>query len=189
MRFLILFVLVNLTLQAQSKLYPNINPITKLEQTLEDNTLKLSDPEKIITKVVLYNKKTLENTLFENSSRRMEISLNELPSGSYTVMTYLGGDIIVFRVDVDTQSIDVPEVIDEVLKITEKPIKYYRIIETVNYGHTGSRSRFNVFTEERKNKLIQKNKYDLTTKTGKGNTLEVYVVYQDKSEELIYKTE
>lgn len=178
-------------LNAQSKLYRNNDPSISLEQTIVDNTLSLSDPEGIITQVFLYNKETLERTIFENTSNNIDVNLNEILPGPYTVMVYLNGDIIVFRIDVRlglTKKIkEVVEPIDVALMSEEKPIKYYRVVSTVN--HRFSVSKFNVFTEKRKNNLIRKNIFDLVTYTGKKNTLFLYAVFADNSEELVYETE
>lgn len=189
--FFFIALLSAIGLNAQSKLYRNNDPSISLEQTIVDNTLSLSDPEGIITQVFLYNKETLERTIFENTSNNIDVNLNEILPGPYTVMVYLNGDIIVFRIDVRlglTKKIkEVVEPIDVALMSEEKPIKYYRVVSTVN--HRFSVSKFNVFTEKRKNNLIRKNIFDLVTYTGKKNTLFLYAVFADNSEELVYETE
>lgn len=190
-KILIFIALSAVGLNAQSKLYSNNDASISLEQSILDNTLSLSEPESIITKVFFYNKETLDRTIYDNVSNSIDINLDELLPGLYTVMVYVDGDIIVFRVDVRLGVKDkIKDVIlpmEVALELEEKPIKYYRVISTVN--HQYSQSKFNVFTEKQKNNLIRKNVFDLVSYTGKKNTLVLYAVYNDNSEELVYETE
>ncbi|WP_396602321.1 hypothetical protein [Algibacter sp. R77976] len=190
-KILIFIALSAVGLNAQSKLYPNNDASISLEQSILDNTLSLSEPESIINKVFFYNKETLDRTIYDNVSNSIDINLDELLPGLYTVMVYVDGDIIVFRVDVrlgvKDKIKDVIQPMEVALELEEKPIKYYRAISTVN--HQYSQSKFNVFTEKQKNNLIRKNVFDLVSYTGKKNTLVLYAVYNDNSEELVYETE
>lgn len=181
-------------LNAQSKLFPNVEGSSKMEQTLAGNTLSLIDPDFIIYKVILYNKETLEPKEYENHSKSIDIDLNNFQSGLYTGMIYVNGNIVVFNVEVEPLDlngiVEVAEVIDEVkptLNIEEKTIRHYRVISTIYSRY--NLSQFNVFSEARKNDLIRKNALDLKTATGYKNTTIIYAVYTDNTEQLIYETE
>jgi len=180
-------VMFTIGLNGQSKLLPNIGESFKLEQTLKDNVLSLKDSEHIINQVLLYNKKTFERTTYENDSKSISINLNDIESGLHTGMVYVNGDIIVFNVDVKTTNLS--ENIDNTefsTKTKEKIIKHYHVISTIHYNNNVS--EFNVFNEKRKNELIQRNIFDLTSRTGKKNKLVIYAVYADYSEAVIYET-
>ena len=202
-------VLCAMGLNAQSKLLPNIHASLNLGTTLVDNTLGLSDSKYVINKVLLYNKETTEQTVFENQAKNIDIDLDRLKTGAYTAMVYINGDVKVFNIDIvglglnetydssyaaeqakpakrDLSIAKTIEAVEAPVEVVEKKIKFYRIVSTVSY--TYSLSRFNVFSEERKDILIRKNTLDLATSTGKKNTLVVYAVYLDKSEEVIYDT-
>jgi len=168
-----------------------------------DNTLRLSDKQHKINKVLFLNKESFKQDVYENDSQSIDIDLSELVPALYTVMAYLDGDIVVFRVEVrlglkykmkefvqpkakeDVVAFVKPNTID--LRVESKSVKYYKVISTVS--HMYNKSVYNVFSEKRKNNIIRKNVFDLTSYTGKKNTLILYAVYSDGREELIYKTQ
>ena len=208
-KILIAFALFTLGLNAQSKLQPNIHASLNLGQTITDNTLSLEDSKYVINKVLLYNKETLEQRVFPNQAKSIAIDLDQVKTGVYTAMVYVNGDVKVFNLDIVGLSssenyetteaaevavlkekkpavVEVVEVPEAPVEVKEKKIKFYRVVSTVAFKY--SSSKYNVFTEKRKDALIRKNELDLTTRIGKKNTLVVYAVYLDRSEEMIYDT-
>ncbi|XMO88249.1 hypothetical protein AAFN75_08125 [Algibacter sp. AS12] len=186
-KVLIVILLSTLTIKGQSKLFPNIGSDFHLEQAVVNNNLNISHPKHIITKVFLYNKATFERTTFENHSNAISVDLNQVEPGMYTTMVYTNGDIIVLKLKVVNdylkRSIEPTEAVAEV---EEKTLKFYRVVASINGT---SVTRYNVFTEERKNELIKKNIFDITTYTGRRNTLVLSALYTDGSEEVVYETE
>jgi len=190
-------------LNAQSKLFPNNDVLISLKQVIVENRLNLSDESHVITKVLFLNKETFRQDVYENESNSFEIDLATLTPGLYTVMAYLDGDIVVFRVEVrlglklkmkefikpksndNAVALVNPSTVD--VKVKDKTVKYYKVISTVS--HMYNKSEYNVFSEKRKNNIIRKNVFDLTSYTGKKNTLILYAVYLDGRQEIIYKTE
>ncbi|MEP3838323.1 MAG: hypothetical protein ABJM36_11780 [Algibacter sp.] len=186
-KVLIILVICTFSIKAQSKLYPNIGADINLEQTIIENQLHISHPKNLITRVFLYNKSTYERTTFENHSNAISVDLNNVVAGLYTAMVYTNGDVIVLKLDVKNngliKSVQSSETVE---KSEEKIIKFYRVVASVNGTST---TRYNVFSEARKNDLIKKNIFDITTYTGRRNTLVLSAVYSDDSEEVIYETE
>jgi hypothetical protein len=187
-KVLIIVLLCAISLNAQSTFYPNNRPTLSLEQSLLDNTLSLAEPEHIINNVIFYNRETLERKIYENNSKSIDINLDDIKNGLYTAMVYVNGDIIVINVDVKGSRLNKNiETSAALSKPEEKMVRLYRVIYTVHYKY--SERKFNVFTAERKNNLIRKNIFELTTSNGKRNSLVIYAVYLDNSEALIYETE
>ncbi|MWW24060.1 hypothetical protein [Algibacter lectus] len=208
-KILIAFALFTFGLNAQSKLQPNIHASLNLGQTITDNTLGLRDSKYVINKVLLYNKETSEQRVYQNQAKSIAIDLDQVKTGVYTAMVYVNGDVKVFNLDIvglssseNYETTEAAEVavlqekkptVEEVVEVPEAPvevkdkkIKFYRVESTVAFKY--SSSKYNVFTEKRKDALIRKNELDLTTRIGKKNTLVVYAVYLDRSEEMIYDT-
>lgn len=195
-KILIVIMLCAFGLNAQSKLYPNTSSVVKLDQSLVNNTLSLSAPASSIDRVLLFNKETLERIAYDNGSSGIDIDLDKVPAGVYTTMVYLNGDIIVFRIDVKNDGIEEEvedaaiveiEKVEEVAVVEkEKVIKFYRAVEALNNG--ASVSRYNVFTEKRKNDLIARNLLDIASYTGRKNKLTLKAVYMDRSEAVVYET-
>jgi len=180
-------VMCTLGLHSQSKLLPNIGGSFKLEQTLKNNLLSLKDSEHTINQVLLYNKETFERTAYQNDSNTININLDEIKSGLHTAMVYVNGDIVVFNVDIKPTNLsENNDETDFALKTKEKIVKHYHVISTTYYKYNVS--EFNVFSEKRKNELIERNIYDLTTRSGKKNKLLIHAVYADYSEAVIYET-
>ncbi|GAA4234964.1 hypothetical protein GCM10022291_15650 [Postechiella marina] len=174
-------------LKAQSRLYPNNSNKIKLKQVLLGNTLSLQDPEYNINKVLLFNTETLERIEYDNESQAININLDEVLRGLYTAMVYVNGNIIAFKLIVknDGSLLKTASKKSE-LDATEKTVRFYRVVATLN---NGSRvSRYNVFSEEQKEILIKRNLYDLGSYTGKKNTLLLTAVYIDRSEAVVYET-
>ncbi|SFC88631.1 hypothetical protein [Algibacter pectinivorans] len=194
-KVLIIILISSLSLKAQSKLYPNTGNDFNLEQSIVDNTLSISHPDYVITKLFLYNKSTFKRTTFDNYSNNIAVDLNKMESGMYTVMVYTNGDIVVlklkvvndnFKEDIEpTEAIVKTEEIEDTKEIEKRTLKYYRVVASINGT---SISKYNVFTESRKNGLIKRNKLDVKSYTGRKNTLIVSALYTDGSEELIYET-
>lgn len=187
-KYLIITLFFAFSLNAQSKLFPNYNSSTDLEQKIVNDTLHLSNTLNPITKVVFFNKKTMQRMVFINTSQDIAINLAEIVTGSYTIMVYVNGDIVVLGADVKSPLIDTKKQATSLVSNSEnQSIKYYRVVSIVDKMFV--ESRFNVFSEKRKNALIRKNIHDLASFTGKYNTLIIYAVNKDDSEVLIYKSE
>lgn len=186
-KILIVIMLCAFGLNAQSKLYPNTSSVAKLEQSLTNNTLSLTALENTIDRVLLFNKETLKRTAYDNETNSIDIDLDKVLVGAYTTMVYVNGDIIVFRVDVKNDGIEEEVEVAEVAVVEkEKVIKFYRAVEALNNG--ASVSRYNVFTEKRKNDLIARNLLDIASYTGRKNKLTLKAVYMDRSEAVVYET-
>lgn len=159
-------------------LYPNINPRYHLEQNIENNILHLKAESKI-TKVSLYNRATKKTSIIKNNTDIARIALNELDVSYYTIMTHTNsGEIIVLGIDLLSKEHMKSLVTKN--KIIEQKVKAYWVIKET-YKHSGSSlSTYFIHNKKSLEYAIKKNRKDLTSFSGKNNSLIIYEIYNLK---------
>jgi len=197
----------------KSTLLQNYNPRAKeLKHSLNktEDTLILKGKQ-MINKVGIFNK-DFEKTITVNN-RNVKIPLQDIPVGRFVTEVRVEGKLIIITLlrheafnkpkIVLNEEVEKPSITDEIVTETTIKIsgitssngkskvenvntkKYFWIVQNINNGHK-SRKFMRFGDKKIVNKMIEQNKLDLKTKSGKLNELIIWEVY-DTSKFTIYK--
>lgn len=124
--FIILFSLLIFKTSAQVILHKNTSNKLRLDQKVTNNFLDLNAERKIV-KVVMYNRKSEETYVHNNSEKDISIDLNNYGASPYTIMVHTShGDIVLLGIEIIKKSfVERPPEEDAVIAKTEttKPTK------------------------------------------------------------------
>lgn len=165
---------------------PNINYKAQiLEQSLNEDgdSLLLKSNTEDITQVDIFNDNF--STSIDVNGNKTDIDLNDLPKGNFIIQARVEKKRIIMylekREDINMTASSL-KATDKTIKEKAKKIKhkkrarYYWIVYERNSGMGSSKSMKLIHKDELSH-LIDKNKLELKSETGKNNNLLIYAVY------------